>query len=105
MDAFISPASRWSTPTTKVGVKLRHRQAQTPTRPLRNTKARDTKGRRNWLLHKSAQRENISYQTLKTYVHKHYLMFKDGTLRQWKEGIITKWLQFEVNGQLLKTTF
>lgn len=54
-----SPARRWSTPTTNVGVKLRQRQAQTPTRPLRKTNARDTKGKRNWQRHKSAQRQNM----------------------------------------------
>lgn len=52
-------ARRWKTPTTTVGVKLRQRQAQTPTRPLRKTRARDTRGRRNWHLHKSAQTQNI----------------------------------------------
>lgn len=77
MHAFLSPASTWSTPTTKVGVKLRHRQAQTPTRPLRKTKARDTNGRRNWHLHKSEKSENITKKK-KNYVQKHYLMFKDG---------------------------
>lgn len=66
MHAFLSPASRWSTPTPKVGVKLRHRQAQTPTRPPRNTKARDTKGRRNWHLHKSENGENINKKNLHT---------------------------------------
>lgn len=53
------PARRWKTPTTTVGVKLRQRQAQTPTRPLRKTRARDTRGRRNWHLHKSAQTPDI----------------------------------------------
>lgn len=53
----LSPAIRWSTPTPRVGVKLRHRQAQTPTRPLRNTRARETNGRRNWHRHKSAHED------------------------------------------------
>lgn len=51
----LKPANRWSTPTPRVGVMLRQRQAQTPMSPLRNTKARDTRGSRNWHLHRSAQ--------------------------------------------------
>lgn len=71
---FVSPARRWSTPTPKVGVKLRHRQAQTPTRPLRNTKASDTKGRRNWHLHKSEQRYNNRSTLKPSYIKKHDLI-------------------------------
>ena len=51
----LKPASRWSTPTHRVGVMLRQRQAHTPMSPMMNTKARDTRGSRNWHLHRSAQ--------------------------------------------------
>lgn len=51
--AEVLPASRWSTPMPRVGVRLRQRQAQNPVRPANTTRPRDTSGSRNWHLHKS----------------------------------------------------
>lgn len=50
---YFLPASRWSTPMPRSGIRLRHRQAQIPIMPPRTTRPSDTSGNKNWHRHRS----------------------------------------------------
>lgn len=49
----VLPATRCSSPTNRVGVTLRQRQAHTPINAARNTSPTETSGNRNWHFHRS----------------------------------------------------
>lgn len=65
----ILPASRCSSPTNRVGLRLRQRQANTPINAARNTSPTETSGNRNWNFHRSENRHESSNINKYSYIN------------------------------------